>query len=243
MYHLCVKNIGKQHFARSAIGAAAYRSGSRLVDEETGKVFDYRKKEVYRSEILCANPEAFWAKERQSLWSAVHHENTRKNALYAKEIELALPNKLSHETKIELTKQFVWEEIVSKYGVVADIGWHNFDGVGSTNPHAHIMLTVRSVENEGFGKRVSALAQRNFVFNIRKAWADHANQHLSAAGLPLIDERSCLRQGRERRSVPMGYEAWALEKKGERTRPGKEHRLFWEKGKRERPQPARDRAR
>ncbi|MGB5635079.1 MAG: MobA/MobL family protein, partial [Waterburya sp.] len=127
------------------------------MDHSSGKIYDYSDKEVYHTEIINSNNEAFWAHERESLWNAVECANTRKNACFAKEIELALPVGLSHQTKIELTRRFVTNEIVEKYGVVADIGFHNFEGAGSHNPHCHIMFTIRSIEDEGFGKRVSEL--------------------------------------------------------------------------------------
>ena len=144
--------------------------------------------------------------------------------LFAKEIELALPNGLDHETKIALTREFVRSEIVDKYGVVADIGYHKFEGEGSNNPHAHILFTIREITPNGFGTRVSDLVRRKFVFDIRKQWSKHANKYLLKAGLPLIDERSCLRSGKPRRSVHMGYGGWMLEKKGTRTPPGDEHK-------------------
>lgn len=225
MYHLVVKNVGRSKtcYVNSAIAAAAYRSGSKLYDEETGKTWDYETKEVYLAEIISSNEQAFWAHDRQCLWTAVHHANPRKNACFAKEIELALPNKLDHATKIALTREFVRSQIVDKYGVIADIGYHKFEGEGSNNPHAHILFTIRTITSEGFGTRVSDLVQRKFVFDIRKHWSTHANKYLQKAGLPLIDERSSVRSGKPRRSVPMGYGAYSLEKKGTRTAPGEEH--------------------
>lgn len=225
MYHLVVKNIGRSQscYVNSAIEGAAYRAGESLVDHSSGEIYDYREKVVYHSEIINSNDKAFWASQRESLWNSVECANTRKNACFAKEIELALPVGLSHQAKIKLARKFVTNEIVEKYGVVADIGFHNFEGAGSNNPHCHIMYTIRSVQDKGFGTRVSNLVRRKFVFDIRKKWADYANPVLINAGFSRIDERSCIRQGTERRSVPMGARAWNMYERGKKTAPGDEH--------------------
>lgn len=185
MYHLVVKNIGRGDtcYAKSAIKAAAYRAGELLIDHSADEIYDYSDKEVYHAEILCSNNEAFWAHKRESLWNAVESANTRKNACFAKEIELALPVGLSHKAKIQLTKRFVTKELVEKYGVVADIGFHNFEGAVAHNPHCHILFTIRplSTDGSGFGKRVSELTQRKFVFDIRKRWSDYANPYIAFA--------------------------------------------------------------
>lgn len=229
MYHLVVKNVGRRARLWSAVRAAAYRSGECLVDEETGEVYDYRDKEVYHKEIINSEPEAFWAEDRGSLWNTVHIANPRRNAVFAKEIELALPAGLDHKTKIALTREFVREEVVEKYGVVADLGFHHFEGQGSHNPHCHILFTIRKVEAEGFGERVKKLATRKFVFDIRKKWRIRANHYLSKAGLPLLDERSCLRQGRERNSVHMGERAWKMLQRDVETIPSRENRKYAER--------------
>lgn len=144
IYHCSIKN-GSRAKGQSAIAAAAYRSGSKLTDKEVGIVSDYtRKGGVVFSEIsLCNNAPAEYA-DRETLWNAVHEIEKAKNARLWREIEVALPIELSREEQIATVRQYV-AKLVEK-GMCADWSLHD---KGDGNPHAHIMLTVRSIKDNG----------------------------------------------------------------------------------------------
>lgn len=144
IYHLSVK-IGSRAKGQSAIAAAAYRSGSRLTDHETGVVSDYTNKGgVVFSEIaLCQNAPAEYA-DRQTLWDAVHEIENAKNARLWREIEVALPKELDRSQQIETVREFV--RGLNEQGMCADWSLHDKE---DGNPHAHIMLTVRSIAADG----------------------------------------------------------------------------------------------
>lgn len=144
IYHLSVK-IGSRAKGQSAIAAAAYRSGSRLTDHETGAVSDYTNKGgVVFSEIaLCKNAPAAFA-DRQTLWDAVHEIEKNKNAQLWREFEAALPKELDRSQQIETVRAFV--RGLTEQGMCADWSLHD---KGDGNPHAHIMTTMRSIEADG----------------------------------------------------------------------------------------------
>ena len=144
IYHLSVK-IGSRAKGQSAIAAAAYRSGSRLTDHETGAVSDYTNKgRVVFSEIaLCKNAPAAFA-DRQTLWDAVHEIEKNKNAQLWREFEAALPKELDRSQQIETVRAFV--RGLTEQGMCADWSLHD---KGDGNPHAHIMTTMRSIEADG----------------------------------------------------------------------------------------------
>lgn len=132
---------------KNAVASAAYRSGSKLKDEQSNRTKNYERKqqEVKYSEIdlpIGAN-EKF--KDREFLWNTVEHTEKRKDAQLAREVIFALPQELDLETDIELMKKFVQDNFTSR-GMIAD--W-NIHDKGDGNPHCHCMLTMRSLDQDG----------------------------------------------------------------------------------------------
>ena len=144
IYHCSVK-VGSRSKGQSAIAAAAYRAGEKLTDHETGFVSDYTKKGgvVYSEIALCENAPAEYA-DRQKLWSAVHQIEKAKDARLWREIEVALPKEFSRSDQIETVRDFV--KRLTDQGMCADWSLHD---KGDGNPHAHIMLTTRSIKPDG----------------------------------------------------------------------------------------------
>ena len=70
---------------------------------------------------------------------------TAKGSRLAREFVVALPIELNRAEQIELLQEFIREQFVSD-GMCADAAIHDTDG---HNPHAHILLTVRSLDEQG----------------------------------------------------------------------------------------------
>lgn len=146
IYHCSVK-IGTRSKGQSAICAAAYRSGTKIFEEETGLTSDYtKKKNVIFSEIaLCENaPKEY--QDRATLWNAVHQVEKSKDGQLWREIEVAIPNEFSRKQQIEVVRKFVAQ--LTAQGMCADWSIHDPDEK-IKNPHAHIMLTTRSILPDG----------------------------------------------------------------------------------------------
>lgn len=145
IFHVSVKIISRSS-GRSAVGSAAYRSGEELTNEYDGVTHDYtRKKGIEYSEVmLCENAPKEW-EEREKLWNAVEKVEKSSKAQLAREVEIALPNELDRKEQIELIRNYVKENFVDK-GMCADINIHD---KGTGNPHAHVMLTMRAVNERG----------------------------------------------------------------------------------------------
>ena len=222
VYVVRMEGIGRSA-GRSATAAAAYRSGEQVKDERTGKTHDYTgKTDIYDSEILkpAIAPERLG--DRTTLWNEVEQGEKRKDAQLSREFLVALPVELNNHERQELTRDFVQDQFVDK-GMIADVGYHDFN---SHNPHAHIMLTMRSVDEEGFGKKKREWNKREKLQQQREAWARHANAHLEQAGYEVrIDHRSLKEQGSERQPQPkLGPAVMNMEAKGIRTDKGDEFR-------------------
>ena len=222
IYSMRMQVIGRSA-GRSATAAAAYRSGEEVVDERTGRTHDYTgKSDIYGSEILLPEGAPEWMGDRVTLWNEVERVEKRKDAQLVREVMVALPAELTHAQKQDLTREFVRGEFVEQ-GMVADIGYHDFD---SHNPHAHIMLTMREVDADGFGKKRREWNKRQALERQRKAWEEYANRALERAGFEeRIDRRTLEEQGIEREpQVHLGAKVLEMEARGVQTRVGDESR-------------------
>lgn len=192
IFHLDVKNVSRSQ-GRSAVGAAAYRAGERIVDERLGVAFDYsNKKGVAFSEIMAPENAPEWVKDRTQLWNAVEAAETRKDSRLAKEVLVALPNELSQEERVDLIKSYCQTQFVAK-GMIADINIHEDN---PENPHAHILLTTREITPAGFGLKNRDWNKRELVFDQRRSWQEIANTHLHLTGHDTrIDCRSLQERG------------------------------------------------
>jgi hypothetical protein len=170
-------------------------------------VFDYRRKRVDSTEIIAPGGTAL---ERAALWNAAEKSEKRVDAQVAREIEVALPGELSPADMRGLVRSFVQEQFVSR-GMIADIAFHNLTGTGSSNPHAHILLTLRAWDGNGFGLKRRDWNERTLCAEWRERWADHANAALRAAGQTArIDSRSLADQAADAAEQGKIAEAVAL---------------------------------
>ena len=196
IFHFSAKVIGRSS-GRSAVAAAAYRAGERLHDERIDRTHDFTNKAgVLHSEVMLPKgaPEAF--ADRANLWNAVEAAEKRKDAQLAREVEFALPRELSKKDNVKLAREFVKAEFVEK-GMIADLNVHwDIGEDGKAKPHAHVMLTMREVTNDGFGAKVRDWNKTALIEQWRERWADHVNRALAERDIDArIDHRSLEAQG------------------------------------------------
>ena len=229
------------------MAAAAYRSGEKLVNEWDGLTHDYtRKGGVVHTEIMLPSHAPPEFADRSTLWNSVEQIEKSSTAQLAREIEVALPVELSRAEQLALVRSFVQDNFVSA-GMCADFAIHD---KGTGNPHAHILLTIRPIKEngewgakcrkvydlDGQGQRIpdgkggwkshredtTDWNQRSNAEKWRAAWAAYTNRALEAAGRPeRIDHRSYKRQGVDKiPSVHMGPAASQMERRGIQTEKG-----------------------
>ena len=196
IYHLHVKVIGRKS-GSSAVASAAYRSGSRLRDERLDRSQDFSaKRGVVHSEVMLPEnaPEAW--RDRERLWNDVEAFEIRKDAQLAREVEFALPREMTQAQGIELARDFVQAEFVDR-GMIADLNVHwDMAEDGMPKPHAHVMLTMRAVDENGFGQKVRDWNRTEMVERWRERWAEIANERLAELDIDArIDHRSLEAQG------------------------------------------------
>lgn len=145
IYHLEAKVVSRGA-GRSAVAASAYLSCSRLYNDYDGVQHDYTRKQglTWQQVFLPEYAPQEW-QDREKLWNAVEEVETAKDSRLAREFVVALPIELNQEQQIEMLQDFIREQFVSD-GMCADAAIHDTDG---HNPHAHILLTVRPLDEQG----------------------------------------------------------------------------------------------
>ncbi|MBE2192493.1 MAG: MobA/MobL family protein [Alphaproteobacteria bacterium] len=215
IYH-CSLRVFSRAENHSAVAAAAYRSGQKLVDERTGTIHRYEKRlgvvNAFILMPLCA-PERF--QNRFALWNAAEASETRKNSRVAREVIIALPYELTTLERESLTRDMA-AYLVEKYRVAVDVAIHapvDKDGHDPRNHHAHLLFTTRELTPEGFGAKTRILDDKitgpQQIEIIREVWETLANDALSRAGHSdvNIDRRTLEAQGIER--IPQIHEGKA----------------------------------
>ncbi len=147
IYHLEAKVVSRGS-GRSAVAASAYLSCSNILNDYDGVRHDYTRKKglVWQEVFLPEYAPAEW-QDRGVLWNAVEENEKTKDSRLAREFVPALPVELNKEQWQQLLSDFINEQFVSD-GMCADVAIHDPYPPGH-NPHAHIMLTVRPLDENG----------------------------------------------------------------------------------------------
>lgn len=235
IYHLSVKPVQRSK-GRSATAAAAYRAGSRIADERTGEIHDYRKKGgVNFSEILTPDGSPI---DRAQLWNMAEASEKRKDGTTAREYEIALPAELDAESRKELALEF-GRMILKRHGVAVDISIHAPTEQGDQrNHHAHVMATTRKFENGNLTvksdfdlsdrdrKKKNLPGRKHELEAIREEWAELVNRALARANQrERVTHKSLKAQGFSRPpTIHLGPAATAMERREEPTERGERNR-------------------
>ena len=247
IYHCGIKIISRGK-GKSAVAAAAYRSGETITNEYDGVTHDYtRKRGIVHTEILLPDNAPAEYSDRAVLWNAVEKIERAKNSQLAREIELALPVELTLLQNRSLVREYVKKHFVSA-GMCADIAIHD---TGGGNPHAHIMLTMRPFTEEKTwgdkqkkeyildkdGNKIYDKKKRSYKCKSvpttdwneqtkaeewRSGWAESVNRYLEKLNhSERVDHRSYERQGIDQiPTIHLGVAAFQMEKRGIATERG-----------------------
>jgi hypothetical protein len=195
IYHLRATMISRSQ-GRSATAASAYRVAERIEDRRTGLTFDYAARSgVDHTEILAPDYAPDWVRDRSELWNRVEESETRKNSQVAREVRVALPDELTHAQRVALVRDYAQAQFVDR-GMVADIALHAPGREGDErNHHAHILLTTREIDAEGFTTKNRDWNKVEVLEGWREAWARDSNAALERAGIEdRVDHRTLVAQ-------------------------------------------------
>ena len=233
IYHFFAKPIQRSN-GRSSTAAAAYISCSRILDQRTGEVHDYRKKSgLCGSEVILPGGTTTC---RDELWNRVESKHSRGDAVVAREFEIALPHELTIVQNMELTGMFS-RTLADLYEVAVDFNIHAKETTKTDNHglyqsphhpdniHTHMLLSACHVDSFGeLGKKCLELdpihCGRAGIFNpmqlLRPIWQDLFNLAMARAGhAARVDHRTLEEQGIDRRpGYHLGPCASAIERAG-----------------------------
>ena len=258
IYHCSIQIISRSK-GRSAVGAAAYRSGEKLTNSWDGVTHDYTNKGgVVHKEIFLPSHAPPEYAERTVLWNAVEQIEKNKHAQLAREINIALPVELPRGAQIDLVRDYCKKNFVDA-GMCADIAIHD-NGTG--NPHAHILLTMRPIKEDGTwddkqrkvykrdedGCHIYDPVTRQYACESiattdwnrhgkaevwRSSWAEMCSGYLARNGKDItLDHRSYARQGIPLKpTIHLGPSVTEMERRGIRTEKGDYNRTIIEENK------------
>ena len=250
-FHFSISMISRGKSQRkSAVASAAYISCEKIKNEWDGEVHDYHnKKGLLHSEIFLPENAPIALKDRTTLWNSVELNEKASNAQLARNFIIALPKELSFEENKRLITEFIQENFISK-GMIVDLAIHDESDEENNNIHAHIMTTIRPINEKGewqpkskkeyvldekgekiklksgnYKTRKVELTDWNDKGNAekwRENFASLCNQYLEKNHQEKrVDHRSYKRQGIEEiPTIHLGASASALEKKGIETDKG-----------------------
>ncbi len=250
--HVDIVSRSKGH---SVIAKAAYNARDKLKDDYYGKTHDYSKKDdlVFSKIFLPEHiPKEF--SKREYIWNEVEKIEKSKNSQLARNLLFTLPRELNEEDRIKLISEFIEENFTSK-GMIADCNIHNPTASDNEEqPHAHILLTLREIDEKGNWKPKSRkeyildengekikLKSGNYKsrkVNLNdwnepdkaKEWRENfskkANEYLARNNIQKrIDPRTFEEQGREELpQVHLGTKSFQMERKGIQTERGNHNR-------------------
>ena len=195
---------------QSAVAAAAYQSGEKLFCEYDQQVKHYPEKRgiVHNEILLPANAPPEYA-DRNTLWNAAEAVEKQWNSQLARRLIIAIPRELPPEQYAGLIRDYCREQFVSK-GMIADFAIHD---KGTGNPHAHILLTMRALDESGRWKSHKEDTvdwnDQKYCEIWRHEWEVIQNRYLEANDRPeRVDLRSYARQGLD--IIPTVHEGAAV---------------------------------
>ena len=133
---------------QSAVAAAAYQSGEKLFCEYDQQVKHYPEKRgiVHNEILLPANAPQEYA-DRNTLWNAAEAVEKQWNSQLARRWVLTIPREIPPDQYAVLVREFCQQQFVSK-GMIVDFAIHDPHPPGH-NPHAHVLLTMRAIDEHG----------------------------------------------------------------------------------------------
>ena len=194
MFHMNVKifSRGKGHNFTQKL---CYRDGGIRTDLETGRTINYHRKhfsEKIENDFIVPEGADESLHNRNDYYDSLEQKEKAKNAQYFREFEVAFPNDLSKEDNKDIARKF--GESLAAEGMFVDINYHKLD---SNNPHAHILTSMRGVNEKGLlGNKNREWNNKENLDKWRGKFAEIINEKYKERGIDnYVDHRSYKKQG------------------------------------------------
>lgn len=174
----------------SVVRRAALNARAKLYDQRLNRTWNHLARSEVRAQLVLAPPTApLWVLDREALWNAIEHSETRPDAQLARELEISLPQSLSLGAQVGLVTLFLDQHFVAR-GMVADCTIRTPNPTTRrrasiqpvAGPRAYVLLTMRELVGDGFGEQRRDWNDWDLKNNTRSLWEIAANRALEAAG-------------------------------------------------------------
>jgi Ti-type conjugative transfer relaxase TraA len=158
--------IVKAGAGSSATCLSAYIARDMRMDQSGERFnFAHRADELEAKGLILPTNAPEWAADAAQVWRAAERaEQTidretgelrwKKNGQIAKHMTIALPREATPAQREAMLMEFVAREIdPQKHGPVVEWAIHREDN----NPHAHLLISTRTLAGDGFGKKARAM--------------------------------------------------------------------------------------
>lgn len=229
LYHLHGDIIGRSQ-GKSAVGSVAYQFRVNATDLTTGdKLYYSRKNDKPLSLGFCCPDncaEEFrctTTRQVVAFWNKVQQKENRVNSQFCRDFDIALQSELTLKQNIECLEKWIDENYTNR-GLCSSYAIHqghvDENEESNNNIHAHVMIALRKVDQNGWTTKDREGNDKKFLNQIRKSWADIVNDKFQKLGIDAhIDERTLKQQGIDRIAQKhAGPTATAMQRKGKQTR-------------------------
>lgn len=217
--------LGRRNPSRRIARHLTYITGLDLVDPATEETCTYPRSDVEFAQIILPDPAPERFYDLQYLLNQIEGAEKRPDARTGRRIFIALPNELPLVENIKLLKAFINQDVLS-HGLGAIAAIHrgeNKEHPERSNPHGHIIVTTRSIGQDGFCRtKARDCDRKEYLLRCRADFARIQNEAYARNGIDkAVDARSFRDQGLDREPTRrLSRRDYELEKRGERTRAG-----------------------
>lgn len=229
--HLEVLTISRSK-GPSLTDTASYIYGRTLHDSYNDSICRHTRDDVFFHRIYLPRgaPEDFY--DPQRLCDKIEEAEKRRDARTARHFICSLPNELQRYEFSRIVKEYAEENFVA-CGLCAMAAIHedrNEEDPSRNNPHAHIIVSTRTVGPEGFSeKKDREHNHRKYIMIWREQWAAVQNRAYERNGLDIrVSLKSLKEQGVHDRepTIHLSRTDWRREMAGERTPAGDRKRAI-----------------
>lgn len=193
---------------RTVTGLASYICGQTLYDNYAQKPCYSRRTDVLYYDIFLPTNAPSDFGNLQRLCDKIEEAETRYDARTARHFIASLPNELSYRDDTKIVQEYITENF-RQYGLCAIAAIHS--GINKTdpdrnNPHAHIIVSTRTLDSCGFSrKKFREFDRKENMSRWRQTWADIQNRAYERNGFPIRVSHESLEVQGVRDRKPRAY--------------------------------------
>lgn len=228
-YHLEISIISRRK-GRSVVKSVNYISGVKLHDNYNNRTYYNQRKDLLQCKIFLPDnaPPNFY--NLQQLCDEIDRAEIRYDARTAREFKGSLPNELPLHEQKQIVHEFISNNFTS-HGLCAIAAIHegrNEANPKQNNPHVHIIVPTRTVDQNGFNLKKDRTWDNKKYLNIWRAdWANVQNIAYERNGLDIrVSHESLEVQGKydQEPTLHISRIDYQKEQRGERTPAGDKKR-------------------